>query len=120
MEEGGFTDYRVNKWLKDMKSLYIGLHYANPNVSGAYASEVFGGSYARVLATFSEPDGRVIFNESTLTFRGMPSVKITHISGWDDQYSGNMEIYIPLTEPFAVQAGKSYEIQASMLAISLP
>jgi hypothetical protein len=120
MDQGSFTDYRVHLWLADITKLHIGLNFANPYIAGAYASEVFGGSYGRMECTFSAPDSRVIFNETTLVFKGLPSVRLTHISGWDAKYNGNMEFLIPLATPTTVLAGKSYEIQANELAISLP
>jgi hypothetical protein len=120
MDEGNFSDYRANKWLDQIGSLWIALHYADPSISGAYASEVFGGSYTRVKAEFSDADNRSIFNTSSIIFRGMPNVNITFIGGWDAHYNGNLELYIPLATPAIVQAGKTYTIDASMLAISLP
>jgi len=120
MEIGGFSDYRANKWLTDIDKIWVALHYADPNISGAYASEVFGGSYSRVKTDFTDPDGRVMFNSSSIVFKGLPAVRLTHIAGWDKQYNGNMEFYIPLGTPTAVLAGKSFEVQASQLAISLP
>jgi hypothetical protein len=120
MDQGTFSDYRANKWLGQLSKVWIGLNFADPNISGAYASEVFGGSYNRVQTLFSTPDGRVIFNESTVKFKGLPSVRIIYISGWDAQYNGNMEFSIALSSPVTVLAGKGYEIQASQLAISIP
>lgn len=121
MDEGGFTDYRVNKWLDQIaENIWVSLHYTDPSVSGAYASEVFGGSYSRIRAPFSSADGRSIFNDNSIIFKGLPNVKITFIGGWDLNYNGNLEFYIPLGEPVTVMAGKSYIIDASMLALSLP
>jgi hypothetical protein len=120
MDNGGFTDYRVSTWLSELDEVWLGLHYADPNISGAYASEVFGGSYARLKTPFTDVDNRVMFNSSTVTFRGLPNVKISHIGGWDSQYNGNLEFYIPLGNPVTILAGKSYTIEANMLAISLP
>lgn len=120
MDTGGFSDYRANLWLDEVKTVWIGLHYADPNSSGAYASEVFGGSYRRVQTTFTDPDARVMFNDASIIFKGLPAVKITFIAGWDAQYNGNMEFYIPVTNPVTVLAGKGYTIDANQLAISLP
>lgn len=120
MIDGTFSDYRVAKWLADLDTVWVGLHYADPVTAGAYASEVFGGSYGRRKANFSEPDNRVVFNENTLVFKGLPTVKITHIGGWDSHYNGNLEFSIPLLTPTTVMAGRSYEILANQLAISLP
>lgn len=120
MATGLFTDYRVNLWLGDLTALWLGLHFADPNISGAYASEVFGGSYIRVLANFSTPDSRVIFNNDDVTFTGMPAVRVTHVAGWNKQYNGDMEFSVALPESKVIQAGKKFQIASATLAISLP
>jgi hypothetical protein len=120
MHEGNFSDYRANKWLDQLGTIWIALHYSDPSVSGAYASEVFGGSYTRVKTDFSSASNRVIFNEDSVKFKGLPSVQLTYIGGWDKQYNGNLEFSIPIIGGVTILAGKSYEIQASQLAISLP
>jgi hypothetical protein len=119
MQVGGFSDYRANKWLTQLSTVWIGLHYADPNISGAYASEVFGGSYARKKVTFTAPDARVMFNGESIVFKGLPSVRLTHIAGWDKQYNGNMEFYIPLTSQVTILAGKGFTIDADQLAINI-
>jgi len=120
MESGNFSDYRVHLWLAQLGKTWVALHFADPNVSGAYASEVFGGSYSRMKTTWSTPDSRVMFNEVSVYFKGLPSVKISFIAGWDKQYNGNLEFCIPLTDPVPVLAGRGYTIDANMLALSLP
>lgn len=120
MASGVFTDYRVEKWLVDLQSLWISLHYDDPSTAGAYASEVFGGSYTRVRANFSDPIGRVIFNETDVLFRGLPTVKITHVGAWDAQYNGNLEFSVPLPKAVSVMAGKSFQLSSEQLGISLP
>lgn len=120
MEAGGFSDYRANIWLNQMQTIWIGLHYADPNISGAYASEVFGGSYTRVKTVFTEPDNRVMFNSSSIIYKGLPAVKLAFIGGWDKQYNGNLEFYIPLVNPVTILSGKGFTIDANQLAISLP
>lgn len=120
MQNGSFSDYRVHKWLTDMGTIWVALHYDDPTIAGAYASEVFGGSYQRVRVEFSEPVNRVIFNSQDVTFKGLPTIRITHLVGWDNQYSGNMEFSVPLPEAINVLAGKSFRIPTETLAISLP
>ena len=45
---GRISDYRAHKWLGQLTSgFYLAVHHDNPDVAGAYASEVFGGGYAR-------------------------------------------------------------------------
>ena len=120
MASGVFSDYRVEKWLLELKQMWVSLHYDDPSISGAYASEVFGGSYTRVRTTFSDPVGRVIFNESDMLFRGLPTVRITHVGAWDAQYNGNLELSVPLPTAVSVMAGKSFQLRSEQLGISLP
>ena len=118
--QGLFSDYRVNLWLTSLSSVWLALHFDDPNIAGAYASEVFGGSYARVKATFSDPEGRVIFNEGDINWTGMPSTRVTHIAAWNAQYNGDMEYSVPLAKAESVAAGKKFHIDSAALAISLP
>lgn len=120
MAEGTFSDTRVEVWLGDFKTLWVGLHYDNPRTAGEYASEVFGGSYARVRTTMSDPVNRVIFNESDLSFNGLPAVKLTHIAGWSQAYNGTMEFSVPLPAPRVIVTGKGYYIPAGEIAITIP
>ena len=120
MASGTFSDYRIHLWLDDLAVLWLALHFDDPNIAGAYASEVFGGSYSRVKATFSAPEGRVIFNDDTVEWTGLPTTKITHIAGWNSQYNGDMEYSVPLPKTVHMTAGKRYQVSSEMLAISLP
>lgn len=120
MAIGLFSEYRVNLWLADLTTVYLALHFDDPNIAGAYASEVFGGSYSRVKATFSDPDGRVIFNESSIVWTGMPNTRVTHVAAWNKQYNGDLEYSVPLPKAVSVSAGKKFTVDSAMLAISLP
>lgn len=120
MASGTFSDYLIESWLSDLKTVWISLHYSDPSVDGNYASEVFGGSYGRVQATFTDPVGRVIFNDQDALFRGMPSIRVSHVGGWDSQYNGNMLFSAPLATPTTVLPQTTFRVGAETLAISLP
>lgn len=120
MANGAFTEHRADMWLQDLAELWISLHYSDPEVSGHYASEVFGGSYGRVKAEFSEPTGRVIFNVADIWFKSLPDVKITHIGAWDSQFNGNMEFSVALDTAQRILEGKSFRISSDSIAVSLP
>jgi hypothetical protein len=73
MQQGTFSDYQVNNWLKDYAHCWVALHYDNPDIAGAYASEIFGGSYVRAAASFSDPTNRVTWNVTQAHFTGLPA-----------------------------------------------
>lgn len=120
MATGRFSDNRVEIWLNELQSVWLSLHFADPEINGAYASEVFGGSYGRIKVSFTQPVERVIFLDSDAVFRGLPVVKVTHIGAWDSQYNGNLEFSAPLETEIYVVAGGSVRIGVESLAISLP
>lgn len=55
MGSGRFSDYQVGVWLRGIGDIWLALHYDNPEIAGAYASEVFGGSYERQRISFGPP-----------------------------------------------------------------
>lgn len=115
---GRFSDRRTAMWLNELETIWLGLAYDNPDVSGAYASEIFGGSYTRQLVTMGIAENRAIFNISSALFTGLPAIKATHIVGWDSQYNGNYEFMVPMEEPIIFPAGASFPIAAYTLALS--
>lgn len=119
MSEGGFTDYQVGKWLSQLSQSWVSLHYAHPIVDGAYASEVFGGSYSRVRVDISSPTARAVYVEQDVRFIGLPNVRITHIGGWSSQYNGDLQWWSQLPEPKMILEGKSFLIPSSVIALSI-
>lgn len=116
---GMFMEYKVHEWLGELKFCWLALHYDNPVISGAYASEIFGGSYSRQLINFAAPDNRAIFSINDVLFPGLPAVKITHICGWDVEFNGNCLFYEALDNPINMTLGKSFSVPAGTLALSM-
>lgn len=114
-----FTDYRVHQWLGQFSTIWLSLHYDNPDVAGAYASELFSGSYARAKASVGQPSNRGVFIISDVTFVGLPSTRITHLGGWDAQYNGNLEFSSPLPSPLTVLAGGSKSFPGNSVVLSM-
>lgn len=115
-----FTDTIVDGWLRDIvDQCYLALHFDNPDLAGAYASEVFGGGYKRILTTFTTPDSRACFNDSDITWNGLPAITITHIAGWDALVNGNLMFFGLLPDPYRVQLGKSFTLSPFDLALSI-
>ena len=115
----GFTDYRINKWLSQLTTLWISMHYDNPDTAGAYASELFAGSYVRQKATIGSVSNKGVYIINGITFTGLPDTRITHIAGWDAQYSGNMEFSNPLPSPIIAISGSSKTFPALTIALSI-
>ena len=115
----GFSDYRVNTWLSQLHGIWISLHYDNPDIAGAYASELFSGSYVRQAASLGAPGNRGVYIINDITFAGLPDTRITHMGGWDAQYSGNIEFSIVLAAPIIATAGSSKTFPANSIALSI-
>lgn len=121
MSIGRFSDYQVEAWLNDAASngFYVALHYDNPDVSGAYASEVFGGTYQRTLAPFTTTDGRTMWNADPIKWTGLPSVLVTHLAGWDASTNGNLLWYSSLDSIVRVVQGGTWSIGSRAIALSI-
>lgn len=120
MSIGRFSDYQVEQWLSAYTSgCYLALHYDNPDVAGAYASEVFGGSYQRRKTTFTSPDGRTVLNLNAVKWTGLPAAIVTHVAGWDAQNNGNLLWSSSLDAVTRVTQGGGFMLGARVLALSI-
>ncbi len=70
-------------------NIYASLHTSDPGTTGA--SEVTGGSYARVLvnASFASASGGQKASNANVDFAGMPAATVTHAGIWDNVSGGN-------------------------------
>lgn len=116
---GRISDFLAEEWLRDLDTCWVALHTDDPYVSGAYASEVFGGGYTRQQTHFTAPDGRTIWNINPITFTGLPTVTITHLAIWDADSNGNYLASIALDTPVKITAGKQLTYADHIIAISL-
>lgn len=99
---------------------WIALHSANPTAAGLLATELTGGSYARLEASFTAPSSGASTNEDELFFDGLPSAAaVGYISVWDSSSAGNMLSYDDFTS-VAVNAGDAVRIPAGSLTIQFP
>lgn len=115
-----FSDYLVEKWLGDFSTCFVALHYDDPRTAGAYASEVWGGAYARCRATFSLPGNRVTWNSTVLHFAGLPGTLITHLAIWDVEVNGNfMASGVVPNGPVRVAPGGRYDLGVNQFAVSI-
>lgn len=110
----------VTDILNDIRAhCYVSLHFDNPSTAGAYASEVSGGGYSRILGSFTEPSSRTIWNSEAMTFSGLLSTRITHVCGWNEQKQGDLLWSAQLTEPLNIRQGGGYTFVAGDIAVSL-
>lgn len=116
---GKISAYQAERWLDQLQNSWVALHYEDPDISGAYASEVFGGGYARYPVTFSSASGRSIWNETSVVFAGLPSVVVTYIGLWDAAVNGNHLATMYLDTPVMVGAGGSMEWGPTSIAVTL-
>lgn len=119
MSKGGFTDYQVETWLSQLTHSWVSLHYGHPIVDGAYASEIFGGSYVRQRVDISSPGSRAVFVEQDVRFQGLPHTRVAYIAGWTSQYNGDMQWWAELEEPKVILEGKSFILPSSLIALSI-
>lgn len=116
---GRISDYQVERWLTTMQTSFLALHFDNPDVAGAYASEVFGGGYTRQRINFSLPANRAMWNLSAVSFTGLPGVTVTHLTLWDSLTAGNYLTTLALPASMRVLAGKSVAWGAQQIAVSI-
>jgi hypothetical protein len=101
-------------------SVYVGLFTTDPTDPGS-GTEVSGGSYARVVATFTAPtDGvsptnaDVQFAQCTLTWG-----TVTHFGIFDALTSGNLLYHGSLTSSKTIETGDVFKIASGNLTVTL-
>jgi hypothetical protein len=124
-----FSDYTENKVVDHVlgtatftkpTAVYVALFTAAPSDSGG-GTEVSGGSYARVAATFSAASGGATSNSGVIDF-GTASASwgtITHMAIFDASTAGNMLAWAPLAASKTVASGDAFQVPAGSLTVSL-
>lgn len=69
---------------------FVSLHTADPGTTGA--SEVTGGTYARVAVTWNSPSGGSVTNSNALTINLPASTTATYFGVWSASTSGTYYI----------------------------
>ena len=113
----GFSDYFVNTVLGMFNSVWMSLHYANPNLEGALTSEISGGGYIRQSSAFPDASNRTAWLSNAVKFTALPSVTLGFIGLWDSQFNGNIMAAAPMSQPLSIPVGGSYAIAANSLAL---
>jgi hypothetical protein len=117
---GRVSDFLIEQWLSQLQvGCWVSLHHDNPDVAGAYASEIFGGGYTRQAILFGAPNNRAVFNDNGVIWNGLPAVTTTHVGVWDAQMNGNYLVSFAMDVPTRVLAGKSISYAPQQIAISV-
>lgn len=126
---GSFSDYAENKLVDHAlgtttftkpTAVYVALFTAAPTDAGG-GTEVSGGSYARVVATFSAASGGVASNSGTINF-GTASASwgtLVAVGIFDASTAGNMIAWADLAANKTVASGDAFQIDASSLSVTL-
>ena len=120
----GFTNTVKNAMLElldesggSQSITHVSLHTADPGTTGA--SEVTGGSYARVAVTWGSAASGVKSNTGSLAFNVPAGTTVTHIGGWSASTSGTFRGggALGASQPFATSG--TYTIAAGDLDASI-
>lgn len=115
-----FTDTAVNTFLVGYSTMWLSLHYDNPGLGTYNNYEVVGGSYTRKEGTFTEPISRTMWLENAVSFYGLPSVSITHIGFWTDQYNGTLVAVAAVPNaPVSITSGGTYTVAQNAIALGI-
>lgn len=95
---------------------YVALYTASPSDAGG-GTEVSGGSYARVAATFGAASGGSASNSAPVTYP-TPTASwgtVTHFGVFDALTGGNLLRWAALGAPQAINSGATVSFAASSL-----
>ena len=95
---------------------YISLHTADPGTTGA--SEVTGGSYARVAATWNAPSGGSVTNSNALSINLPASTTAAYFGIWSAITVGNYYIGGALT-PSVTTGASAGVVSIAIAALSI-
>lgn len=101
-------------------TVYVGLFAADPGTAGSQASEVTGGSYARVAVTFGVPAGGTSANTGIITFPAatLSWGVVTHGAILDAAAAGNMLYHGTLAASKTVDPGDIVSFAIGALTVS--
>lgn len=107
----------LQRYLIDNPS-YLALFTANPTALGLTTNEVVGGSYARLLCTWSAP-GTKTSGLGALRFLNLPACTVTHLGVMDALTGGHMLIAKALPAPIPVLSSAELRVGANAIVITL-
>lgn len=115
----GFSPFTLNQVLQQIKAeSWVSLHFDDPEVSGAGASEITGGGYGRVLGSFGAISNLAMYNNEALRWEGLPLSRITHLGGWNAEHKGDLQWSCLMIPARRVLEGKGITIGTEEIALS--
>ena len=101
-------------------NVYVGLFTTDPTDDGS-GTEVSGGSYARVIATFAAPSNGVSVTNADVQFAQATATwgTVTHFGIFDALTTGNLLYHGSLTASKTIETGDVFKITASNLTVTL-
>lgn len=110
-----FSSAARNTMLSSISAAYVSLHTANPGDTGA--SEVSGGTYARVAVTWGSPSGgsRSATNQPAINVPA--GTTITHVGYWTAATGGTWLGYYDVTDTTFTNAGV-YTVNSATQSLS--
>lgn len=107
---GQLTTAGKNAALAGLSIAYVSAHTAAPGDSGA--SEVSGGSYARVAATFGTPANGIRSATNAPVLNIPASNTITHIGYWTAASGGALLAWDDLSAPVAFSNAGTFTVNS--------
>lgn len=120
------TTYLKNKILEHITgkttytkptNTYIGLLTSDPTVAGLQTSELFGGAYARVQATWGTASSGLIATTADVFFNDLPTATLKYWAVFDAATNGNMLEYFPFELPIETVTPYDFTVLAGNLKL---
>jgi hypothetical protein len=101
-------------------NVYVGLFTTNPTDDGS-GTEVSGGSYARIVATFAAPSNGSSSTNADVQFAQATGNwgTITHFGIFDALTTGNLLYHGALTVSKTIETGDVFKIASGNLTVTL-
>ena len=119
MDNGRIHTYLVSRWLQDLSSSYVSLHFSDPDVDDPVLSEVSGNGYKRQMTIMEPVSDRSIMSTKEIRFVKLPPTLLTHFALWDSEIGGQLLASGPLAAAVRLIGDSSYVIPANNIAISI-
>jgi hypothetical protein len=107
----------LQRYLLDSPS-YLAWFTADPTVTGSTTNEVVGGSYARLLCSWTAP-GSKSTGIGALRFLNMPACTITHFAVTNAATGGQLLVVSSLPSAIVVAASAEVRVPANSIVVTL-
>ena len=100
-------------------TVYVALYSTDPTDADT-GTELSGGAYLRVAASFGAPTDGTIMNDADISFPVATAdwAAVTHIGIRDNSSGGNLLMHQALATPVTVASGNNFRIPAGQLILT--